>query len=467
MTAHCQAIPNTAANCTGFSRLLRGKSASGIILRNDFLLAAGVIAVVSGLLFPPFSHIIDALFIFSIFLTAAVVIVSLSARSPGELAGFPALVLLATALRMSLSVACCKLIIAQGYAGDIVNFIGGLVVGENRLPALIIFVALAVVFFGFICKIVRIINRTFNSLDRINPHAGLFFAMNAAGRFIFADALVGLLLVGVSIMAILIAVAGPPTIARISVNAYTTGVVGAGLFTHISAVIVAVTSGYLVQKSACYVLNEPAGTKRIRVIASEVAARSPARPAPAPSPKLRLWSAKKIKDGKYYDRLANLILTKSGPQTKTIIMAAESFQQLPVTIPVNVVMSLAEKDKKCLLVDFDFERSAVAKAFDLNAENLNQHQPVQTCIKNVRLSPVTDSAALDVENPGKLVSDYNSSYDYVIIYAPRIAARPFSYWEKAARCFDAAMFFGTGGDSENHSVSRLYKLLESSDVMIF
>ncbi len=467
MTAHCQAIPNAAPTHGGFSRLLHAKSASGIILRNDFLCAAGVIAIVSGLLFPPFSHIIDALFIFSIFLTAAVVIVSLSARSPGELAGFPALVLLATALRMSLSVACCKLIIAQGYAGDVVNLIGGLVVGENRIPALIIFVVLAVVFFGFICKIVRIINRTFNSMDRINPHAGLFFAMNAAGRFIFADALVSLILVAVNIMAILIAVAGPPTIARISVDAYATGVVGAGLFTHISAVIVAVTSGYLVQKSACYVLNEPVGTKRIRVIASEVTARSPARPAPTPSPKLRLWSAKKIKDGKYYDRLANLILTKSDPQTKTIIMAAESFQHLPVTIPVNVAMNIAEKDKKCLLLDLDFERSAVAKAFDLNAENLNQDRPVQTCIKNIWLSPVTDSAALDVENLGKLVSDYNSSYDYVIIYAPRIAARPFGYWEKTARCFDAAMFFGSDTGSGNRSLGRLCKLLADNSIMIF
>ncbi|HUV41498.1 MAG TPA: FHIPEP family type III secretion protein [Sedimentisphaerales bacterium] len=467
MTVHCQAIPNSAADCSGFSRLLRGKNASGIVMRNDFLCAAGAIAILSGLLFPPFSHIIDVLFIFSIFLTAAVVMISISARGPGELAGFPALLLLATALRMSLGVACCKLIIAQGYAGDIVNFIGGLVVGENRIPALVLYVVLAGVFFRFICKVVKTINRTFNSSGHISPYAGFFLAMNAAGRLIFADALVGLILVAVNILAILIAVASPPTVAQISVNAYATGAVGAGLFTHISAVIVAVTSGYLVQKTAFCALNEPVGTKRIRVVASEVTVKPAAPREPTPAPKVRLWSAKKIKDGKYYDRLANLILTKSGPQTRTIIMAAENVQQLPVTIPVNVAMSLAKNDKKCLLLDLDFERAAVAKAFDLNTENLNQNQPIQTCIKNIRLCPVTDSAALDVENLGKLVFDYNSCCDYVIIYAPVVGARAFSCWEKAAGFLDAAMFFGSGGASENHSISGIYKLLESSGVIIF
>jgi len=119
------------------------------------LFTAGVIAVVAGLLLPLPAHILDVLLIFSVSLTAAVLIITFSARGALQVQGFPLLIVLATMLRMALSVACSRLILSQSNAGTIISLFGSFVVRNNCVLAILVFGALAIVIFRTICKAVK------------------------------------------------------------------------------------------------------------------------------------------------------------------------------------------------------------------------------------------------------------------------------------------------------------------------
>ena len=96
---------------------------TGIISRNDFLFTVGAIAVIAGLLFPASAHILDVLLIFSISLTASVLMITFSAKSASQVLGFPLVIVLTTMLHMALSIASARITISHGDAGIIISFI--------------------------------------------------------------------------------------------------------------------------------------------------------------------------------------------------------------------------------------------------------------------------------------------------------------------------------------------------------
>ena len=70
-------------------------------------------------------------------------------------------------------------------------------------------------------------------------------------------------------------------------------------------------------------------------------------------------------DKENYVRIADEI-KKSGKKCKCVLFASANRHCLPVTVPVNVAANLAKAGKKCLLIDLDFTRDAVAEVFDLS-----------------------------------------------------------------------------------------------------
>ena len=406
---------SNGANRSGAPDLIKG------VGRNDFLwdskrnrvrlgslFIAGAVAIIAGLLFPLSSHILDVLLIFSVSLTAAALIITFSARGALEVLGFPLLIVLATMLRMALSVACSKLILVQGDAGTIINLLGGIIVRNNCMFAILTFGALAVVIFGIICKAVKGISRTGTEFtvdivpikqigidsdlnagvinnsqalklrEKIARETGFFVAMSGAGRFMLCGAVIELVVIIVNIAASMAVGAVTPTTPEISVKTYATLAVGAGTMTQISALLVVLASVYLVRKSsvspaASNGSSEQEFAKRIEVVAEEVNIKTEKKVITEDlqwfdeqgtdnneKEDLILWSLKDFKDSDYYEAIAELIQSKSADEAKTILMAAESVEELPVTIPINIAMRLAKRGQKCLLIDLDLERSASA-----------------------------------------------------------------------------------------------------------
>jgi type III secretion protein V len=104
-----------------------------------------VIAIV-GLLFLPLSPpAVDALLALSLGLAAAVLLAVLLSPDALRLSAFPSLLLLTTLLRLALSVASTRLILARGEAGRVVEALGHVVVQGSWVAGAVVFAILALV----------------------------------------------------------------------------------------------------------------------------------------------------------------------------------------------------------------------------------------------------------------------------------------------------------------------------------
>ena len=110
---------------------------------------------------------------------------------------------------------------------------------------------------------------------------------------------------------------------------------------------------------------------------------------------------------------------------KSILFAAPNLASLPVTIPVNVAIQLAEQGKRCLLVDLDLRRDAIAKAFEVGtegSENSLRVRAFQTGVKNLWVLPAHSFARLKQMNIKPIVTKALEKFDFVFINAPCLAA---------------------------------------------
>lgn len=110
---------------------------------------------------------------------------------------------------------------------------------------------------------------------------------------------------------------------------------------------------------------------------------------------------------------------------KSILFAAPDLASLPVTIPVNVAIQLAEQGKRCLLVDLDLRRDAIAKAFEVgteSSENSLRVRAFQTGVKNLWVLPAHSFARLKQMNVKPIVTKALEKFDFVFINAPCLAA---------------------------------------------
>jgi len=133
----------------------------------------------------------------------------------------------------------------------------------------------------------------------------------------------------------------------------------------------------------------------------------------------------------YYEAIAELIESKSGAQAKTILMAADSVAELPVTIPVNIAMRLAQKQRRCLLIDLDLQRDAISKVFDIDSGKTADRAhtdvfsgEIPSCVRNLWVWPASNFGKTEgcqsAINIKELIANLESRYDHLIIYAPNI-----------------------------------------------
>jgi len=538
----CESNSNATADWGPFCNTFQNGNPLKIVGRNDFLFAAGATAVITGLLFPLSAHILDVFLIFSISLTAAMLITSFAARSALQVLSFPLLIVLATMLRLALSVASAKLILSKGEAGTIISICGGIFVGNNCTLTVLIFSLLVVLIFVVVYKSVKDIGRiaikfiadivpikqtsiacdldagvinseqAFNLREKAAHEAGFFIAMSGAGRFMFCVFVIEFVILIANIAASMAAGVIEGT-SGISVKTYVSLAIGAGMMIQISALFVAIASKHLVQKSSAPACanngnQEQKFTERIKVVASEVtssqakelqyensishidviedidskSADSPQKGIAVPSNNvesgqiifeelewsdnkifdedkkedLNLWVWQEIKDSNSYEAIAELFSNKSTDVTQTILMAAENVEELGVTVPVNVAMSLAQRGRKCLLIDLDLERCAISKVFDIDSSQV-QSKAIATCVSNLCVLPASNFGKGDATNIKEVTARLESQYDYLIFYAPNI--RLLGNHDELAGRMQSAMLFGREHNFKSSSMINFQKLL--------
>lgn len=122
-----------------------------------------------------------------------------------------------------------------------------------------------------------------------------------------------------------------------------------------------------------------------------------------------------------YEYVTNLVRN-----CKSVLLASCSREALPVTIPVKVAIQLA-MDSKCLLIDLDVRRDAIAKAFELedtpNPKCLRP-MPYKTSFENLFIWPSHNFVRSGHMNIKQLVLAAEAKYDYVLISSPSLNMSP-------------------------------------------
>ena len=125
----------------------------GLFTKNpDMILAAGVLIVMALLLVPLPPFLLDILLALNITVSVLTLLIALYLLSPLDFSSFPTILLITTLFRMGLNVASTRLILGQGYAGNIIESFGSFVIQGNYIVGFIIFLILVIINFIVIIK---------------------------------------------------------------------------------------------------------------------------------------------------------------------------------------------------------------------------------------------------------------------------------------------------------------------------
>lgn len=254
-------------------------------LRPDILFALGIIAILMFMLVPVSPMVLDFGLSISISASVMVLMLVLFIQRPLDLSTFPTILLVVTSLRLGLNVASTRLILSEGHngtasAGNVIEAFGSFVIQGNYVVGGIVFAILVIVNFVVITKgsgrIAEVAARF--ALDSMpgkqmaidaDMSAGLitedeaktrrkeleqestfFGSMDGAAKFVRGDAVAGLLITFVNVIGgIIIGITSQGMTLAAAAATYTTLTIGDGLVSQIPALIVSISSGFLVSKA--------------------------------------------------------------------------------------------------------------------------------------------------------------------------------------------------------------------------
>jgi Mrp family chromosome partitioning ATPase len=145
----------------------------------------------------------------------------------------------------------------------------------------------------------------------------------------------------------------------------------------------------------------------------------------------------------------------------TVLLAASSISDLPVTVPVNLAIQLSKKGK-CLLIDLDLNRNSIARVFELpDSPEAGFHvSSIASSIENLYIWPARHFETLHQMNLRVILQEAQKKYDYILLYAPYLTT--LADRRQIAGCVRQALVFGKPQDKDD----RLITLLESQKCRI-
>ncbi len=253
----------------------------GIFKNSNLALASMVILILGIMILPLPSFLMDVLLVMNIMTALIMLFVALYIQRPLEFSVFPGLLLIVTLFRLSLNVATTRLILSQGFAGEIINSFGSFVVQGNYVVGVVIFLILIIINFIVITKgatrIAEVTARfTLDAMpgkqmaidadlnaglidDReaqtrrlsISKEADFYGAMDGAAKFVRGDAIAGLLITMVNILGGLsIGVFQRGMQVGDAASTYMLLTIGDGLVSQIPALIISTASGMIIARAS-------------------------------------------------------------------------------------------------------------------------------------------------------------------------------------------------------------------------
>jgi flagellar biosynthesis protein FlhA len=247
----------------------------------DIIFALMVVGIIVMFIIPLPTMLLDMLLAANITFSMVVILVSIYTTEPLDLSVFPSLLLFATLFRLGLNVSTTRLILGQGYAGEIILSFGDFVVGGNYVVGLIIFLILVIIQFVVITKgaerVAEVAARfTLDAMpgkqmsidadlnagiideheakrerEKIRQEADFYGAMDGASKFVKGDAIAGIIITFINIIAgLVIGMLQQNMGFGQAAETYILLTVGDGLVSQIPALLISTATGMVVTRAA-------------------------------------------------------------------------------------------------------------------------------------------------------------------------------------------------------------------------
>ncbi len=255
-------------------------SVARLTKRSDLFFAFTLMAILAVLLLPVPPAALTLLLTINLSLAMLVLLVSIYTHEPLDFSTFPSLLLITTLFRLSLNVASTRLILLEGTGGDLIESFGQFVVGSNIVVGLVIFIILVIIQMVVVTKgagrIAEVAARfTLDAMpgkqmaidadlnagliseadarirrEKVSSEAEFYGSMDGASKFVKGDAIAGLIITIVNLVAgILIGMAMRGMAFGDAVELFSILTIGDGLVSQIPSLLIAIGSGMLVTKS--------------------------------------------------------------------------------------------------------------------------------------------------------------------------------------------------------------------------
>ena len=240
----------------------------------------GVVGIIMLLVVPIPAWLLDLLITVDILFALVILLTAMFVKRPLDFSVFPSLLLIATLFRLGLNVASTRLVLGQGYAGEVIHAFGSVAVGGSMVIGAVVFVILVVIQFVVVTKgaerVAEVgarftldampgkqmaIDADLNSglitedearrrRKEVSAEADFYGAMDGASKFVKGDAIAGIIITLVNILGGIIMgvlIHGQQIVD--AVNTYTLLTIGDGLTAQIPALLMAVSTGMIVTRA--------------------------------------------------------------------------------------------------------------------------------------------------------------------------------------------------------------------------
>jgi flagellar biosynthesis protein FlhA len=265
----------TQAPATGQTTIQRLASFTPILIAG----ASVMLVVLMIVPIPPF--LLDILLAFNITIALVIIATALYTENALAFSAFPTMLLIVTLFRLSLNITATRAILLHGYAGEVINFFGQIVVGGNYAVGFVIFLILIIIQFVVITngagRVAEVAARfTLDAMPGkqlaidadlnaglvteaearqrrrdIQRSADFYGAMDGASKFVRGDAIAAVIIVAINtIGGFIVGVAQQHLTIIESLQKFTLLTVGEGIVTQVPALLISTATGIIVTRAA-------------------------------------------------------------------------------------------------------------------------------------------------------------------------------------------------------------------------
>ena len=262
-----------------FDLLARGNFSEVTQRYADILLAGLVVGVVGMMIIPLPTAVLDLLLVLNISIAVSMLMIAIYISHALKLASYPSIILITTLFRLALNVSSTRLILLNADAGHVIEAFGKFVVRGNFVVGAVIFLILTIIQFLVVAKgserVAEVAARfTLDAMpgkqmsidadlragafdldearrrrNDLNRESSLFGSMDGAMKFVKGDAIAGLIITVINILAgIIIGVTMMGFTAMEAIQRYGILTIGDGLVSQIPALLSSMTAGLIVTR---------------------------------------------------------------------------------------------------------------------------------------------------------------------------------------------------------------------------